>query len=294
MKALFRLLRPKQWAKNLLVFAAWIFVGQWYDLGLLASTALAFAAMCLVSSATYIANDVRDVEKDRLHPNKKNRPLASGQVPTSVAVVLSGVLAVAGLGIAWAISPTSGQIVLAYLGLQVAYNLKLKAMPVLDVFCIATGFIVRAVLGAAAIQVSLSGWFLLCTGALALMLGFAKRRNEYIIQHENDVEIRESLVHYSLQALDMLVVLFAGLAAMCYAVYSVESKAAQAHPSLILTAPFVVYGISRYVLLVFRANEGGEPADLLFGDRHIVAAVIGFIAAAAAVLSGLNLPFLDH
>lgn len=292
--ALIRLLRPKQWAKNLLVFAAWIFVGQWFDLGLLANTALAFVAMCLGSSATYIANDIRDVEKDRLHPDKKNRPLASGQVSTRVAVLLSGVLAVVGTGIAWAINPTSGQIFLTYLALQVAYNVKFKSMPVLDVFCIATGFIIRAVLGAAAIQVSLSGWFLLCTGALALMLGFAKRRNEYIIQHEQDVRIRESLVHYSLQALDMFVVLFAGVAAMCYAVYSVESKAAQAHPSLILTAPFVVYGISRYVLLVFRANEGGEPADLLFGDRHIIAAVIGFLAAAAAVLSGLNLPFLDH
>jgi 4-hydroxybenzoate polyprenyltransferase len=293
MTALLTLLRPKQWAKNLLVFAAWIFVGRWFDLALLASASTAFAAMCLVSSATYIANDVRDVEKDRLHPVKKSRPLARGAVPVWLALALAVVLGLAGIGLGWSVSATAGQIIVAYVLLQVAYNLKFKSMPVLDVFTISTGFVIRAVLGAAAIQVSLSGWFLFCTGSLALMLGFAKRRNEFIIQHENDVKIRDSLVHYSLKALDMLVLLFAGLAAMCYAVYSVESKAAQAHPSLILTAPFVVYGVSRYLLLVFREDEGGEPADLLFGDRHIIAAVVGFLATAAAALSGLTLPFLD-
>ena len=163
----------------------------------------------------------------------------------------------------------------------------------LDVFVIATGFIVRAVLGASALVVAISGWFLFCTGALALMLGFAKRRNEFITQGETASSSRESLTHYSKPALDALVVIFATGAAICYGIYTLQSSAAREHPSLILTAPFVFYGITRYVLLVFQQDEGGEPADLLFGDWHIIGSVVCFIAAAALAISGLKLPFLE-
>jgi len=293
LKNLVKLLRPKQWAKNLLVFAAWMFAGKYTDQSSFLSVALAFASMCLASSGVYIVNDVLDRDRDRNHPKKKERPIASGAVPVSLALALALVLVVAALLIAWTLTKTCLILVATYLLLQVAYNLWLKSIPVLDVFIIATGFIVRAVLGASALVVAISGWFLFCTGALALMLGFAKRRNEFIAQGEDASNSRESLSHYSKPALDALVVMFATGAAICYGIYTLQSSAAKAHPGLILTAPFVFYGITRYVLLVFRQNEGGEPADLLFGDWHIIGSVLFFVATAALAISGLRLPFLE-
>lgn len=287
------LFRIKQWAKNLLVFAAWMFAAKYSDLAATLTTVTAFFSMCCASSGVYIFNDVFDRERDRNHPQKKNRPIASGAFPVSGAVVIASVLIVAALALAWTLTPTCFALVLSYLLVQVAYNVSIKAVPVLDVFVIATGFIIRAVLGASALVVPISGWFLFCTGFLALMLGFAKRRNEFLIQAEDAAASRESLVHYSKPALDSLVVMFATCAAICYGIYTLESSAARAHRSLILTAPFVFYGITRYVLLVFNHDEGGEPADLLFSDWHIIGSVVLFAVTAALALSGLNLPFLE-
>ncbi|MBS1722250.1 MAG: UbiA prenyltransferase family protein [Armatimonadetes bacterium] len=292
LKNLVLMLRPKQWAKNLLVFAAWMFAGKYTDLQLGYLALAAFTAMVLVSSGVYIGNDIFDVERDRRHPKRKNRPIASGAIPIPVAATVSALLIVAGLGVAFLLNKTSFSLVAFYLLLQVAYNLKLKAVPVLDVFVIATGFVLRAVLGATAIFVNISGWFLFCTGALALMLGFAKRRNEFILQG-NGGESRESLAHYSKPALDALVTVFGCGAAMCYGIYTLESSTAKLHPSLIITAPFVFYGITRYLLLVFQQDEGGEPADLLFGDWHIVGSVVLFVVAAGLAMSGLTLRFLE-
>lgn len=294
LKNLVLLVRPKQWAKNLLVFAAWMFAAKVGDATATYQVLLAFAAMVLCSSGVYIVNDILDAERDRNHPVKRNRPIASGAVGVPTAWLLGVLLVIAGLALSALLNTTSLVLVAFYIALQFAYNLKLKAVPVLDVYVIATGFVVRAVLGATAIAVAISGWFLFCTGALALMLGFAKRRNEYLAQGDGKAASRESLVHYSRAALDGLVVLFGGCSAMSYGIYTLDSKAAAEHPSLILTAPFVFYGITRYLLLVFRENEGGEPADVLFGDWHILGSVTLFIVAAALALSGTSLPFLER
>lgn len=293
LKHLVMLLRPKQWAKNLLVFAAWMFAGKYTDQSSLVSVILAFVSMSLASSSVYIVNDVLDRDRDRNHPKKKNRPIAAGHVPVGLAIGLAVVLTGLSLWTAWALTPTCFALVIVYLLLQTAYNLWLKAVPVLDVFVIATGFILRAVLGASALVVAISGWFLFCTGALALMLGFAKRRNEYISQGSDASTSRESLTHYSRPALDALVVMFATGAAICYGIYTLQSSAAKVHPALVLTAPFVFYGITRYVLLVFKQDEGGEPADLLFGDWHIIGSVVLFVATAALAIGGIRLPFLE-
>ncbi len=287
-----RLLRPKQWSKNLLVFAALLFTGNLHDTHRLAVACLAFAAMCLVSSSTYIFNDLADATRDRAHPRKKLRPIAVGLISKPAAIMVALVLLAGGVGLAFWINRLSLAVVLGYLLIQVLYNGWLKRTPVADVYCIAVGFVLRAVLGAAALAVSISGWLLFCTGALALMLGFAKRRQEFIAQG-SETASRESLMGYSKQALDAFVMVFAGAAILCYGIYCLESPTAKRFPGLVVTALFVAYGISRYLWLVFAQNEGEEPETLLFKDPHILASVVLFIASAAAAMGGLKFPVID-
>jgi 4-hydroxybenzoate polyprenyltransferase len=288
-----RLLRVKQWSKNLLIFAAYIFSFTKDHAQTIVFALAAFFAMSLVSSSTYIVNDWRDVEKDRAHPKKRFRPIAAGLVSVPTALTVAVCCLLGGLGIAGWLGKDSLIIVLVYLILQVFYNLKLKKVPVADVYIIATGFVLRAALGAAAIHVTISGWLLFCTGALALMLGFGKRRSEFVSQGEAAGASRDSLVYYNLAALDALVVMFACAAAMCYGIYSLQSATQIKFPALPITSPFVFYGITRYVLLVFIGNQGGEPEDMLFRDRHILTTIVLFLAAAAICVSGMRLPILD-
>lgn len=292
-KGLIKLIRPKQWAKNVLVFAALLFSARFSDGNAVVRALLAFAAMSFVSSGTYVFNDLVDVERDRLHPKKRLRPLASGVVPKGVGAALGVVLFILGIGIAASLNKSSLTIILVYLAMQGLYNWRLKRTPVADVYTIAVGFVLRAVLGAAAIGAAISGWLLFCTGALALMLGFAKRRNEFILQGEGRAGSRESLVHYTRSALDALVIMFASGAAMSYGIYTLESVTAKRYPALILTSLFVFYGITRYTLIVFTVDEGGEPADILFKDPHIIFSVIGFVVSAVLALSGMRLPILE-
>lgn len=291
---LLRLLRPKQWAKNLLVFAALLFTGRALSGDGLGAALVAFAAMSLAASATYVANDVRDAERDRAHPKKRLRPVASGRVGPRLASGIAMGLAVVGLGLAFILNRASGVVVGLYLLLQVAYNLGLKRTPVADVFAIAAGFVLRAVLSATAIDARVSVWLLLCTGSLALMLGFAKRRSEFVSQGEARGTSRESLTGYSLPALDAMVVLFAGAAVVTYLLYSIDSKTGRAHPLLIGTAVFVTYGVARYLLLVFAEGEGGEPEELLFRDPHLIFTVVGFVLAAAAALTSGGAAILER
>jgi len=288
-----RLLRPKQWAKNLLVFAAYLFAAKFGDADSTRLVLIAFAAMCLVSSATYIFNDIFDVERDRVHPSKRLRPVASGKVRIPVAVALGAVILLGGLGLAAYLGLAELILIGIYLAMQILYNAGLKRVAVADVFTISLGFVLRAALGAVAINVAMSGWLFFCTGALALMLGFAKRRNEFVAQGEQRSESRESLVAYTKPALDAFVLMFATGASMCYGLYCLESQTAQKYPGLILTMPFVVYGISRYVLIVLTQNEGAEPADLLFRDRHLVFSIVGFLVFAILAMGGMQIPVLE-
>lgn len=290
---LLRLMRPKQWTKNLLVFAALIFTKGWEQSWAVQQALLAFAAMALVSSATYVFNDLRDLDRDRKHPVKQRRPIASGLVSPSVALPFGIVLLAGGFALGWTVGKGAATILAVYVALQVIYNLGLKRVPVADVFLLSLGFVLRAALGAAAIAVVISGWLLFCTGALALLLGFGKRRQEYLAQGAARVESRESLGGYTREALDALLLMAATGAAMCYGVYSVESPTARAYPSLILTSPFVFYGITRYVFLVFSREEGGEPENLLFRDAHLLFSIVGFLAAALLAMSGFHLPLVE-
>lgn len=280
----FVLLRPKQWTKNLLVFAAALFTGT-FTLEALRLSGLAFAAMCLASSATYVFNDLRDAQRDRNHPKKKLRPIASGDIAPVPAGVI-GLLALAGsFALAWSLGHGVVLAIAGYLGLQAAYNLGLKAVPITDVFIIALGFVVRAVLGALAMNVMISGWLFFCTMFLALMLGFSKRRDEFLRMGEFGSGSRSSLQHYSQPVLDLMVGLFAGASMLSYGIYSIESQTAKAHPSLILTALFVTYGICRYLYLVFHDSQGEEPETILLTDRHIIISVAGFVVAAGLAVT---------
>jgi 4-hydroxybenzoate polyprenyltransferase len=290
---LIRLMRPKQWTKNLLVFAAPLFTGGIGKQSSLIPALLAFAALCLASSSIYVVNDLLDIERDKRHPKKSKRPLASGAVPKGLAIALVPFLLVGALALAMLASRSAALLVGCYLVLQSTYNLGMKHTAVADVFAISLGFVLRAVVGAAAIHVPISSWLLFCTGALALMLGYGKRRQEFIMQGKERGLSRESLNHYSLEALNALVLMSATSAAISYGIYSINSKTAAQYPALVLTTVPVVYGISRYILVAFTDDEGGEPESLLFSDRHILLSVVGFIACAAFALSRIHIPFLE-
>ncbi len=292
MPPVLRLLRPKQWSKNLLVFAAPLFAGRMGDSDSVDRALLCFAAMCLCSSAVYIVNDVLDRDRDRAHPVKKNRPIASGRVSVSTAWMVLGAMLAGGLGLAALLNTTTLVIAGVYVALQGLYNGWLKAMPVADVFTISVGFILRAAIGASAVVVLISPWLLVCTGALALQLGFAKRRHEFDLQG-GDSTSREALAGYSRAALDALVVMSACVAMVFYGIYSILSETARTHPSLFLTSLFVGYGICRYVFLVFKDGEGGEPENVVFSDRHMLASIVLFLVAAALAMQGVRIPIVD-
>lgn len=293
MPPLFKLIRPKQWSKGFLVFAAPLFAQRLWDPVDFGKTLLAFAAMALVSSAVYVLNDLLDVERDRAHPVKRNRPIASGAVSPSIARAAILFLVAAGLTLGILLGRSAFAILVTYLLIQVAYNARLKHMAVADVFCLSLGFVLRAALGAAAVKVGISGWLLFCTGALALMLGFGKRRHEWHTQGELRTSSREALGGYTQTLLDACLLMAASGAAMSYGVYSIESPTARAHPALIFSALFVFYGIYRYIYLVLATNEGGEPENLVFRDKHMVATVILFTISALIALKTGHITLLE-
>ncbi len=287
-----RLLRPKQWTKNLLVLAAPLFTQQLLHLPVLAVSLSAFASLCLASSAVYCINDLLDSEKDKHHPKKKHRPIASGEVSPNAAIALALLCTAVSLSLGFIINPLFGWGVILYLAVQAGYNFGLKKVPVLDVFVLGSGFVMRAALGAVAITVTISGWLLFCTGALALCLGFAKRRSELMSEEHDPIQSRPTLKNYTQPILDAMVVFSASMAGLSYGVYAIQSQNAQEHKGLILTAPFVIYGIARYLFLTFTENEGGEPENLLFSDPHILVTILLFCVAALTAISGIPLDFL--
>jgi len=287
-----RLLRLGQWTKNLLVFAALLFTGSLDRVEAVRLATVAFIAMGLISSATYVFNDLVDASKDRLHPTKRLRPLACGTAKQAPAAALGAGCLAAGLLLGFLVRPAVLEFLLVYIALQVAYNLGVRSVPVADVFLVSLGFVIRAGLGAAAIGASISGWLLFCTMALALLLSLGKRRHEFIVMGEDRASSRAGLSGYTREALDALLLMSACCAALSYGVYAIESSTARIHPALIVTALFVFYGVARYVYLVFAENEGGEPDALLVGDGHILLSVILFVVAVAMAFRGMQIPIV--
>lgn len=292
LKAVIRLLRPKQWTKNLLVFAALIFAHLYDQPDKVILTIYAFAALCLISSAVYALNDALDAESDRQHPVKRKRPIASGDLTLSQGLAVMVVCLVSGVLISAFVGQSFLLGIFGYLALQVLYNFWLKQQPVIDVMIISSGFVMRAALGAVAINAYISGWLLFCTGMLALLLATSKRRHEFHLEGRGDS--RAALKGYTAASIDAMVVFSAGVAAIAFGIYAIESDTAKQYPSLILTVPFVLFGILRYMYLTFAMEEGGEPETILLSDWQILTSVVLFLVAAFYALGGYDIPFLTN
>lgn len=283
---IFKSLRPQQWIKNFFIFAPLIFSQNIFNRPLLVKTIEAFAAFCLVSSAHYIFNDLRDLEEDRRHPLKSQRPLASGRLRKGTAVVALLVIGAAGLALAAAINLPFLLISAGYLVLQTAYSMWLKHVVILDVFVVATGFLIRVVAGGLAIKVQISSWLLICTILLALFLAMGKRRYELVLLDKDAASHRPILKEYNTYLLDQMISVVTASTLLAYCLYTIsaETVAKFGTRNLIFTVPFVLYGIFRYLYLIHQKAEGGTPEALIIHDKPLLLDIFLWIVAAALIL----------
>jgi len=293
-RALLVSLRTHQWTKNLVVLAALAFSKHLFDGDAVARAAMAFATFCCLSGAVYLVNDLVDLERDRLHPRKRARPIASGALPVSTAKAAAACLLAFGLLAAWSLGPGFFACALSYLALNLAYSFVLKDVVILDVLAIAIGFVVRAVAGALAIQVVFSDWLLVCTILLALFLALAKRRHE-LATLENATGHRQALAEYSPYLLDQMIAVVTASCLTAYAIYTLAPETVEKYRTdrLALTIPFVIYGIFRYLYVVHRKEQGGSPSDVLLTDWPLLAAVALWAAAVVLIVytaPGLPVP----
>jgi 4-hydroxybenzoate polyprenyltransferase len=278
-----RLIRIKHWVKDVFVFAPLIFSLNFYKPIYIGRTLIMVAAFCLAASSVYVFNDVADRERDRLHPKKKDRPIASGAVPVRSALILSAVLFLASVAVCAILGLPSVLIVLTYIAMNVAYSLLLKKQTFIDVMVIATGFLLRVVAGAIAINVELSSWMLLTTFFLSLFLGFGKRRKEVT---EGSTRHRAVFQDYTVELLNSLIIISASLTIITYSLYVVTSKAMidLGRDKFIATIPFVVFGVFRYMFLIYRHNNGGDPAEVLLKDKVLLIDIALWVCLIFALL----------
>jgi 4-hydroxybenzoate polyprenyltransferase len=286
--AYLKTLRPKQWTKNGLLFAAVAFSVhkvEWMDW---MDAILGFVVFCLISGVVYIMNDVADIEKDRVHPQKRTRPIAAGQIKPSVAIGYGIAILIISLFVAFMLGAFFGFIALAYFALNIAYSFYLKHIVIIDIMSIASGFVLRAVAGAAVIHQPLTAWFLVCTMLLALFLAVSKRRHELIGMSDNPEAQRKVLRHYSVQLLDQMISIVTTAAIISYALFTFTSGHSL---HLMWTIPLVVYGIFRYLYLIYQQDKGGSPEQVLLEDKPILITVLlfGLVSIAIVYLSSKGL-----
>jgi 4-hydroxybenzoate polyprenyltransferase len=268
-------LRPDQWTKNLIVFAGLIFGERLLEPSAFGVALWAFVVFCGLSSAMYLLNDLADREEDQRHPTKSKRPIAAGQVSTTVARVGAAGLVGVSLGAAFWLQPQFGIVCVAFLALLISYTRFLKRLVILDVLAIAAGFVLRAVGGAVAVDVPISQWLLVCTVLLALFLGLTKRRHEIVLLGTSASDHRLALADYSPQLLDQLITIAASATIVSYALYTAEPTTVENFGTdrLTWTLPFPIYGVFRYLYLVHRHKGGGSPSEMLLRDRPLLACV---------------------
>ncbi len=279
-------LRPSQWTKNLLVFAALLFGLRLTDPVSVLRACAAFVVFCALSGSVYLANDIVDRESDRQHPAKARRPIASGALAVRTAAAAAALLAGGGLVAAFALGWWFGLTAVAYLALQGLYSGPLKHAVILDVLVLASGFVLRAVAGAVVIDVEISHWLLLCTLLLALFMALAKRRNELVLLADGASSHRPILDEYSAHLLDQMIAVVTASTLIAYAFYTIspETEAKFGTTWLGLTIPFPLYGIFRYLYLMHRREGGGSPAEMLINDRPLLVCVALWAAAVALIL----------
>ncbi|MBI2855624.1 MAG: decaprenyl-phosphate phosphoribosyltransferase [Chloroflexi bacterium] len=291
-KALISSIRPRQWTKNLIIYFAFFFtVDQAWSLDepgeagrLLAQTTVAFALFCLITGAVYLLNDVLDAERDRHHPRKRHRPIAAGLLSASVALSMALVMATGGIGLAFVLDPYFGLVAVVYLGTMLAYNLYLKRVIIVDVLAISAGFVLRAAAGAVVLDVTISPWLYVCTSLGALFLGFAKRLNELVLAGDGGSLQRESLEEYTPRFLEQLIAIVAPATLVSYILYTFTAENLPDNDAMMLTIPFVMYGLFRYMYLVHHKNLGESPEEILLTDMPLIVDIALWLVTASAVL----------
>jgi 4-hydroxybenzoate polyprenyltransferase len=284
---LLRLMRPYQWVKNAFVFTGLLFGHAWRDPHLVEQVMVVFIAFCLVSSAIYTLNDIVDLEQDKHHPKKSRRPLASGSVSISAAFMLAALLGTLGLSLAYFAAPMVLMIMVGYALMNIAYSLRFKHVVILDVFMIATGFMLRILAGTLGVGIPPSRWLLLCGLMVTLFLGFTKRRAEIIALTDDKTAHRKVLEHYSPVLLDKMIGITAAGLIMSYSLYTMNADTIRIHntPNLIYTVPFVMYGVFRYIYLLHHQSRGGDPSHDLVRDPHLFIAVGAWLIATVLLIA---------
>lgn len=271
-RELVRAMRPKQWTKNVLLFSALVFDAKVADPVFLLRAAVGFAVFCLVSGTVYLINDLVDLENDRQHPKKRHRPLAAGRLPVRVAQTAIGSILLLCLLVSFFLDSLFGAVVSAYLFLQIGYSFRLKNIVIVDVLTIAAGFVLRVAAGAALVDAErFSPWLYVCTVLLALFLALSKRRGELVLLQENAKTHRVSLEEYSLPLLDEMIGMVTATTVLAYALYTFEpgNPHLPENNAMMLTIPFVLYSIFRYLYLIHQKGETAPPDEVLLKDRPL-------------------------
>ena len=267
-------MRPWQWTKNMLVYAALLFSGTLFAEDKFILTTAAFMAFCLASSGVYFVNDIADVEKDRLNPKKCKRPIAAGKINIPVAYFLAVILFAGGCLISYALNENCFFLLAAYILINIGYTFRLKHVVIIDVMIIAAGFVLRAIMGAVVIGLNMTIWFLLCVMFLSLFLALGKRRHELAaVEDSSLVEGRKVLQFYSLELIDQLMTIVTAALLICYALFTVDSNT-QNNESMVITIPLALYGMFYYLYVVRVKNGGGAPDEALYKEKPILMIVL--------------------
>jgi 4-hydroxybenzoate polyprenyltransferase len=275
--SILKTMRPKQWTKNVFVFAGLVFDGQLLQVGPFIQTLIGFILLCFASSTVYIINDIADIEQDKQHPKKRQRPLASGRLSIRVAGIATTVLGVATLALSFFLNRWFGALVLTYILINLLYSFRLKHVPIIDVFIVASGFVLRVGAGVMLITVErFSPWLYVCTTLLALFLGFGKRRAELSLLADKANTHRKVLDGYTISFLDQLIIIVSATTIMAYSLYTFTAENLLGNQLMMLTIPFVVYGIFRYLYLIHVEDVGGAPDEVLLTDIPFFTTIIGW------------------
>jgi 4-hydroxybenzoate polyprenyltransferase len=285
LRSILKSMRPRQWPKNIFIFAAIVFDRQFFHLSAFLPTLAGFALLCVASGVVYLVNDIADRNQDRLHPIKKNRPIASGALPVPVAAVAAGVLTAACLLLAYWLHPTFLLLLAAYIAMNLAYSFRLKHVPIVDALVVASFFVMRVAGGVVLISVErFSPWLYVCMLLLALYISFGKRRAELTLLAGSAANHRKVLDGYTLTLLDNYILIVSAATIVAYSLYTFSAPNLPANHTMMLTIPFVLYAVFRYLYLVQVQNTGGEPEELVLTDRPLQATISLWGLAAIAIM----------
>ena len=278
-------MRPKQWIKNVFIFGPLVFDVKLFDVRYLGQAVAGFVLLCLVSGTVYIINDLADIENDRRHPKKRDRPIARGQLGTVPATIAAILIPLIALPLSFLLDPLFGAIVAGYVVLQIGYSFWLKDFVILDVMVIAAGFVLRVAAGVPLVEAErFSPWLYVCMTLLALLMGFGKRRHELTILREDANSHRRSLQEYNLSLIDHLISIVTASTLLAYSLYTFSAPSLPENHAMMLTIPFVLYAIFRYLYLIHVRKLGGMPEEIVLSDRPFQAAIVLWGLSATAVI----------